>query len=369
MEPAEYEALGLYDPSSPDAADRLALLEFLGRRGVSIERMTEWLDAGRITALAAEAVILGGKRELTLEEVASQAGMSAELAERVARASGFPPVEPGERFFSAADVAAFWTFNVGLEMFGEEPLLQFTRVLGSSLARLADAAVSLFLVNVEAPLAEVAGSELVLAGAVLHAIQALEETPRAMDVLFRHHLEAAIHRSTIARENQRSYDTAFLAVGFVDLVGYTPLSLQLSPRELADLVTDFESRAQDVVTMQEGRIVKLIGDEVMFVAVDAARACDVALTIVEMFAADARGVSPRGGVAFGELLARGGDYYGPVVNLAARIADLAVPHEILVTHELRERAAGAAPALRFEPAGRRMLKGFSDPVELFAVSR
>lgn len=369
MDPAEYEALDLYDPTAPDAGDRLALLEFLSERGVPIERMVEWLEVGRISALAAEAVILGGKRELTLAEVAAQAGMPVELAARVARAAGFPPTKPDERFFSATDVAAFWTFNVGLEMFGEEPLLQFTRVLGSSLARLADAAVSLFLVNVEAPLAEVGGSELVLAGAVLHAMQALEETPRAMDVLFRHHLEAAILRSAVARENQRSYDTAFLAVGFVDLVGYTPLSLQLSPRELADLVTDFESRAHDVVTLQEGRIVKLIGDEVMFVAVDAARACDIALTIVEMFHGDERGVEPRGGLAFGELVARGGDYYGPVVNLAARIADLAVPHEILVSHELRERALTGASPCTFQPAGRRMLKGFADPVELFSVER
>jgi class 3 adenylate cyclase len=57
------------------------------------------------------------------------------------------------------------------------------------------------------------------------------------------------------------------------------------------------------------------------------RACDIALTLVERFAGD-DGVTPRGAVAAGEVLIRHGDYYGPTVNLAARIAELAAPAEI-----------------------------------------
>ena len=67
------------------------------------------------------------------------------------------------------------------------------------------------------------------------------------------------------------------------------------------------------------------------------------------------------------MLIRGGDYYGPVVNLAARIAEQAVPNELLVTPELP--AAQAEAALRFEPAGKRMLKGFDAPVTLMTVER
>ena len=76
---------------------------------------------------------------------------------------------------------------------------------------------------------------------------------------------------------------------------------------------------------------------------------------------------PRGALALGEVLTRGGDYYGSVVNLASRVADLAVPREILVTAELRDRVAADGAGLTFSPAGRRMLKGFDDPVELFAL--
>jgi len=104
----------------------------------------------------------------------------------------------------------------------------------------------------------------------------------------------------------------------------------------------------------------------MFVAVDAARACDIALPVVDRFRTDAS-VMPRGGLATGTLLMRGGDYYGPIVNLASRLADLAVPSEVLVTTEVVAEAS--ADGLRFEPAGKRMLKGFDEPVTLYAAGR
>jgi adenylate cyclase len=74
--------------------------------------------------------------------------------------------------------------------------------------------------------------------------------------------------------------------------------------------------------------VKLIGDEVMFVTRDPAAACDIALELFERVAGDPN-VTPRGGIAFGELLLRAGDYFGPIVNLASRVAQIAVPSELL----------------------------------------
>src|SRR5262249_27724587 len=110
----------------------------------------------------------------------------------------------------------------------------------------------------------------------------------------------------------------------------------------------------------------LIGDEVMFVAADAGAACDAALSLVEHFADDPS-VTPRGALATGDLVIRGGDYYGPIVNLASRVAELAVPTELLVTAEVA--AEVRSPSIRFEPAGKRMLKGFEAPVTLLTVER
>jgi adenylate cyclase len=123
------------------------------------------------------------------------------------------------------------------------------------------------------------------------------------------------------------------------------------------------------VAAHDGRVVKLIGDEVMYVAVDIVSACEIALGLTETFGGGETRIAPRGGLVAGDVVARGGDYYGSVVNLASRIAELAVPHEILVTDEVRERAEKAAAPFRFDPAGRQMLKGFEEPVELYAVSR
>src|SRR5260370_19913013 len=106
----------------------------------------------------------------------------------------------------------------------------------------------------------------------------------------------------------------------------------------------------------------------MFFVLEPDDACENALALVDRFAEDSN-VTPRGGLAVGEILSRGGDYYGPVVNLASRIADLAVPNEILVTPDLRERAEKALAPVAFDAAGRRLLKGFDEPLDLFAARR
>jgi adenylate cyclase len=134
-------------------------------------------------------------------------------------------------------------------------------------------------------------------------------------------------------------------------------------------VDQFEGSAYDIVTSHGGRVVKLIGDEVMFVVLEPQEACEIALALVDRFAEGGAKVTPRGGLAVGEILTRGGDYYGPVVNLASRIAELAVPNEILVSEEVRARVERTPTPLKFDAAGRRMLKGFDEPVELFALRR
>jgi len=198
----------------------------------------------------------------------------------------------------------------------------------------------------------------------VRGIEALETVRVMLRNLFGAHVETAIRRFREARP-RRAADTATMAVGFVDLVGYTRLTHHMVPLELAEVVGRFEDAAYDIASARDGRVVKLVGDEVMFVTRDPAAACDIALALVERFAADAS-VTPRGGVAYGELLVRNGDYYGPVVNLASRVAQIAVPNEMLVTAEV---AAAAGESLHFTPAGRRMLKGFDEPVPLLAVER
>jgi adenylate cyclase len=368
MDTAEYEALGIYDPNAPNAADRLALLEWLTDRGLDVEQIAEAADANRLTAIAGDLALRPGPR-LTMLEVAENTGLTVEEIQQLSLTVGLPVEKVDEHIYTQGDVAVFKLFSETTGLFPERSLMQFVRVLGASLARIADAAVSLFLADVETPITEAQAGELALARAQLDAIGALNLLSDHLESLFRAHMELAIRRNTAGRTEATSKVTVYVAVGFIDLVGFTPLSQRLPVRELHATVDDFEGSAYDIVTSNRGRVVKLIGDEVMFVAVDPQDACEIALALVDRFAEAGSRVTPRGGLALGEILTRGGDYYGPVVNLASRIADLAVPNEILVTTELRARAEKAIAPLTFEAAGRRMLKGFDDPVELFALRR
>jgi len=361
---AEFQAAGLYDPAAPDAQARLALLEWLASHGATVPQMVEANRKGRLGPLAGDLVLRPGPR-YTVAEAAARTGIHEDRLRQITLATGLAILDPYEPVYSDADLALFTNVGPSVALFGEAAMRRFMQTVGSSLARIADAAVALFLVNVEGPLLEARASELEIAQQNLRAIQAIDGLDLMMRTLLRAHFERAIRRQRQARRTL-AVDTVGMTVGFVDLVGFTSASRRMTPRELGDVIDRFEETAHDVVNVRDGRVVKLIGDEVMFVAVDAAAGCDIALALVEEFGREAT-VTPRGGLAAGDLVFRGGDYYGPVVNFAARLAQIAVPGELLVTTEVASQAAG--PALRFEPAGKRLLKGFDDPVTLLAVER
>jgi len=361
-EVAAYRAAGLWDPDAPRAGERLELLDWLvHERGFTVGELATARTEGRTGSLAGDRVLRSEPR-WTVADVAARLGLAPAAIEATWRAAGFAPGDPSARRFTDAEADALAVIRATPDVFSETEAMHFIRVVGASLSRIADAAVSLFLQDVEAPLVAAGGSELVLAQKNLRAIELLLGLTPLIDVLFRAHVEEAIRRSRVARAQCADYHAAAMAIGFVDLVGFTPLADQLSPAELGRLVADFEARAFDAVAEHGGRVVKLIGDEVMFVALDAEAACRAALALIAGFRDGGR-ATPRGGVAFGDLVIRGGDYYGPVVNLAARMAELAVPSELPVTPAVARRA----PGLAFAPAGRRMPKGFTTPVELLSA--
>lgn len=365
---AEFEAAGLYDPEADDAPDRLALLELLVSRGSTIADLVDAFATGDFNPLFREHLVIGGGDRLTPRELAAKIGIEPALVARVWRAAGFAEVPADTPFFSEAVEPAFAGFLVGAALFGDDSTLQFTRVLGSSLARIADAAVSLFLVHRQVPLTEAGVSEDALTRAGAEATLALvEHVPAVAAALFRYHVDAAIRRSLLVRSE--NVELARLAVGFVDLVGYTDLARQMTARELATAVADFERSASDLVAEPDGRIVKLIGDEVMFVAVDALTACEIARDLCDRVDRHPVLGAARGSVAEGELLTRDGDYYGDDVNLAARAITLAPPGEVVATASVRDRARAAGSPLRFTAMGERRLRGFDAPVELFVVER
>ena len=362
MDASELEELGVYDPSAPDAADRLSLLRYLSGLGATREQMLAAAEQDTMWSLAADLLLSQGT--LTLAEVIYRVGAPEVIVRELIRSLGLPEPAPDERVFSERDVEmmSFLLAGGGAQMFGREDARQFVRVTGSALARIADAGIAMYLRGVEATLVREGATELDHAQANVEGLVLFDQFAAQMPAMLAHHVRLAMERSRQSRVEVGDFESARVAVGFVDLVGFTPLSQQMEPGELADLIGRFEAVAMDTATSHGGRVVKLIGDEVMFVAVEVTQACEIATTLLGAF--PGVGVTPRGGMAYGEVLSRDGDYYGPLVNLASRIADLAVPNEILVTAELRDAVGGD----RFSAAGRRMLKGFDEPVELYALS-
>jgi adenylate cyclase len=138
-------------------------------------------------------------------------------------------------------------------------------------------------------------------------------------------------RDTMAADGQRA-----LAVGFADLVGFTALSQQLDDTELAVVVDRFESTAYDLVGSHGGRVVKTIGDEVMFEVADPGTAVTLGLDLAEAYREATELSEVRVGIAYGPVLAREGDLFGPTVNLANRIVGIAYPGSVVVSAEVRD---------------------------------
>jgi adenylate cyclase len=278
----------------------------------------------------AEALL--GTPALTPPEVAREAGVEPALTRQLWRALGFPPVEDDERVFTHADVEIVRAVRALIELGEANPddVLQLTRVIGQSLARVAEAQVNagaerLERMRLETPSRETAVGDLV--GRVEMLTPRLEQF---LGYVWRRHLLAALRRRSVTP----TLTDRTLTIGFADLVDFTALSRVLAPRELAETVNRFEGTAYEHIVGRGGRVVKMIGDEVMF-AVDAGGvAGDVAIALVEAHGRDAGQPDVRVGLASGPVLSWEGDLYGPTVNLASRLVNLARPGTVLVSEEL-----------------------------------
>src|SRR4029079_15708702 len=129
-----------------------------------------------------------------------------------------------------------------------------------------------------------------------------------------------------------------LAVGFADLAGYTGLWHELEHHELASMLTRFESTTGDVIAAAGANVVKRIGDAVMFVINAPGVACTLALDLIDACTA-AELPKLRVGLAFGDVMVRQGDFYGPIVNLAARLVASAEAGTALTDATMYDRLA------------------------------
>lgn len=297
-------------------------------------------DRPEVSPEAVEERLLGGPRRYRRDEVAEAAGVPVEYARRLWRAVGFPNVGNVAVAFTDEDLAALKRL-LGLINEGvvdDELAVSVTRAMGHNAARLAEWLVDAMvehLVDDEGHSVEVATRI-----AAERLSEHLDDLESLLVFVWRRQLAAVAGRALAGAA--RETVTGRLSVGFADLVSYTRLSQKLEERELAALVERFGRRSADVIAGANGRLVKTVGDEVLFVADHAADAALIGLELAEAMAEDPVLPDVRVGIATGTVLTRMGDVFGRTVNLASRLTALANPGTVLVDSDTAKALEGHA---------------------------
>nr|WP_222132023.1 adenylate/guanylate cyclase domain-containing protein [Pseudonocardia sp. C8] len=287
--------------------------------------------------------ILGAPREFTRDELVEAAGLDPEESGRLWRALGFPETDPSARVFTRADLeAARRVIALSRDWLPDAEVREaVARAVAQSLSRLAEWQIGM--------LAQVAASqvgELTPRAAARLAAEVLPDLEALQSYVWRRHLAATAARWTAGAQRSDAEhiaaDTWPLSVGFADMVGFTRTTRRRSLDELGEMIERFGSVTNEVITNGRGRIIKTVGDEVLFVTEHPADAAAIALGLRDRVRAEPALPPLRIGLAHGMVLSRYGDVYGEVVNVAARLTSEAKPDTVLVDREVHE-------ALRDDP--------------------
>ncbi len=317
--------------------------------------------------LELERRVLGEAPSLTAQEVARNTGVTVDQLRRLWWALGFPE-HGSEVAFTPADVTAVATLTdvVAAGVIDDDTSVMLTRALGQTLARLADWEVATLTQQVEHEerSERATGSRT---GAALRLIDELNPPFEQLVIYaWRRHLAAAVGRIEAMGAKDEDLHTIDVTVGFADLVSFTALSNTLDRDEIGDLVEVFESRCQDVVARYAGRIIKSLGDSVLFVTNTAEEAVGVSEGIINVIGRDPKMPDVRLGLASGPVVQRLGDIFGPPVNMAARLTAVARRNRIIIDAATAELLPADHFDTRRLPA--RPVRGFG-LVEPVAVRR
>jgi adenylate cyclase len=342
--------------------DTQRLVELLITEGVDRADLTEALETGSLGALALEVALRGPGEPVPFTRAAAEVGLEPEEAAALWRALGFPDplASPTALWPSQVDTLRMLV-EMGRAGLGSETSLQLARVIGSSVALLAEALVDAFRIRIEMPArnAGVPYSEVV-EDYVRAAPGQLSALSGAIGDVLRAHV-VAVARSRWALDESQATITRERTVGFADLVGYTDSARTLSPAQLADTISSFEAFVGEAVNRSGGRVVKLIGDEAMFVVDEPEQACQLALELTRTVRSDHR---LRIGLASGRIVAHHGDYYGDVVNIAARLVKVSAPGEVLVSRSVADRLS---ERIRVEQLQTPPLRGYEEGLTAFRL--
>ena len=337
-------------------------MEQLHGSGFSLDELREAVAEDRLALLPVEQA-LGGEAKYTPRELADKAGVSLDLFLRQRQALGLSRPDPDERMVGEEDLEALTILKQMLDAgIPEEAIYETAVVIGEAMARVADAS------------RQVVGRALIRPGdterdlGLRYADASKVLAPlmgKQLQYVYRVHLREQIKNAMVDQAALASGElpgSQEVTVCFADLVGFTKLGEALPPEELGGVVRRLTEMAVDAAEPPV-RLVKTIGDAAMLAGPEPVAVVNAALRLVEMAEEAGRDFpSIRSGIAAGPALERAGDWYGSPVNVASRVTGVARPASVLVTGDVHD---AAEDGFRWSPAGRKKLKGVSEPVPLF----
>jgi adenylate cyclase len=369
----DFEKEGLLEGVEGDEARRarIELLEKLEEDGVELEELKQAAEEGRLVLMPVERVLAGEGKRYSQKEIADQSDVDLALLKRIWRALGMAQPPEDRKIFTEDDLNAAKASKEFLDAgIPEDELLQLSRTMSQSMSNIAAAVGNAFAEaliqegDTEAKLA------LRYADATRELVPKLEETVRqVLRIQLRERARSAVITSAELASGKLT-GSQQLAIGFADLVDFTKLGERIASEDLGDVAGRLEEMAGEVAQAPV-RLVKTIGDAAMLASERPAALVEAALDLVD--AAEEAGrdfPSMHAGLAFGEVLPRGGDYYGHPVNLASRITDFSLPGSVVVSQELYEALQEDDDAdYDWTRIGKRKLKGIKGQSELYRVRR
>ncbi len=316
--------------------NEIDLPQILVELGVPPEEVAQAQADGTLELLGLEKFVLAEEHNLDVVEVAALSGVSVEQVRAYWRALGFADPRPGEKLFGRLDVELLGSLVSFIDEDLLEPdlALQMARVVGSAMTKIANAQVESIRLGWGVGSRALGADGELQRIPVLTARRTLEMVtllPKVMEFVWRRQLAAAARRRIMRAEAEGAEG---VLVGFADLVGFTARTQQLSDEDLAHVVGRFEAVSFDLVSAHGGRVVKMIGDEVMFMHEDLREGAELGLEMAARFREDPELSDVRVGLAAGPVLERDGDVYGHVVNLANRLVTFAYPGSVMVSEEV-----------------------------------
>ena len=289
------------------------------------------------TLTAHERLLLGGEPAFDLRRLARRAGTGLDLAQRFWQAMGFADVDPDAVRFTERDVEALCGVADLIDEHDDgapspsaaSSVLELLRAQSYTMDRLV-------LWQFETLVADISdrfnlddtSARLVALDHIDEMVSSLE---RQLSYVWRRHLAALLGRteSEVAKRGREEAGPDLFplsrCLGFVDIVSFTQRAQTMGRMELSTMLDDFETTARNVVTSRGARVVKTIGDAVMYIADDLSTAADVVTAMVAELQAGPDMLLVRASLVQGRVVSRSGDVFGPPVNLASRLVGTAEP--------------------------------------------